>query len=142
MRRYLPDSPQAAARVVALALLADGHYSREELEMLDRLDAAGQLGLSRAELHEVVHGLCEDLLYSRQLTWAEACQLDRATLLTVLDELQDPFLREQVLQLCVDVVAADRHVADGESLVLCTAMDHWHLPRQRPLHQRLLMSAC
>lgn len=51
MRTYPRNSPQAAARIVALAMLADGHVCRSEIEALERCDAAARLGLSRASLH-------------------------------------------------------------------------------------------
>ena len=48
MRSYPRNSPQAAARIVALAMLADGDLTRTELDALDQLDAHEQLGLDRA----------------------------------------------------------------------------------------------
>ena len=36
MRHYPRNSPQAAGRILALALLSDGHLSKRELDMLDR----------------------------------------------------------------------------------------------------------
>ena len=54
MRTYPTNSPQAAARVVALATLADGHLSRSELGALDRLGAGehrvGRRALGRAHI--------------------------------------------------------------------------------------------
>ena len=37
MRTYPTNSPQSAARIVALTLVADGHVSPEELDALERL---------------------------------------------------------------------------------------------------------
>lgn len=62
MRCYPPNSPQAAARLVALAVLADGHLSSTELGRLERMNAAARLGLNREELAEAVRHLSEDLL--------------------------------------------------------------------------------
>ncbi len=36
MRTYPTNSPEAAARIVALALLADGHLSLIEIDALER----------------------------------------------------------------------------------------------------------
>ena len=47
MRPYPIDSPQAATRLLAMALVADGHYAPCELRTLDRLDASRRLGLVR-----------------------------------------------------------------------------------------------
>jgi uncharacterized tellurite resistance protein B-like protein len=127
MRTYTTNSPHAAARIIAVALLADGHLSKVEVDLLDRLDVAHQLGLARSDLHSVVHGFCEDLLASASGGWADACRIDRSTLFGLLAEIDDPALRRQVLQLCCRVVEADDHVADGESTLLLAALEHWQL---------------
>jgi hypothetical protein len=46
MRTYLRNSPEAAARVVALALLADNHVSRDEMNAVRRFDIPGRLDLT------------------------------------------------------------------------------------------------
>lgn len=130
MRSYSTNSPQAAGRIIAVALLADGHLSKTEIDLLDRLDVARQLGLARSELHSVVHGFCEDLLASASGGWADACRIDHATLFGLLAEITDPALRREVLQLCTRVVEADDHVADGESALLLAAVAHWDLQRE------------
>jgi len=113
-----------------VALLADGHLCKTEIDLLDRLDVARQLGLARSELHSVVHGFCEDLLASASGGWADACRIDHATLSGLLAEITDPALRREVLQLCTRVVEADDHVADGESALLLAAVEHWGLQRE------------
>ena len=42
MRTYRINSPQAAARIVGLAMLADGHLCKAELDVLDRHGAEGE----------------------------------------------------------------------------------------------------
>jgi uncharacterized tellurite resistance protein B-like protein len=130
MRTYPNNSPQAAARIVALAMLADGDVCKAELDVLDRLDADRQLGLQPEELYAVVHGLCEDLLSTAQLTWADACRVDPRTLVELLAEVNDAELRLKVLRLCVSVVEADGQVAEGESVMLVAAVEHWGLHRE------------
>jgi len=49
MRSYPANSPQAAARIVALTVLADGDIGDAEIEWLDRLAVHEQLGLARHE---------------------------------------------------------------------------------------------
>ena len=129
MRSYPRNSPQAAARIVALTLLADGNLCKSELETLTRMDAHQQLGLSPAELHEVVHNLCQDLLAAGDMSWGGSSQLDARTLAGLMKEVQDPQLQLKVLKLCVAVVETDDHVAEGESAVLTAAFTHWGLPQ-------------
>ncbi len=80
MRRYPANSPQAAARIVALTAVADGDIGDAEIEWLDRLGVYAQLGLARQELHALLDTFCEDLLSSEQLKWADACPVDERTL--------------------------------------------------------------
>ena len=130
MRTYPHNSPQAAARIVALASLADGHLCQTELDVLDRLDAHRQLGLLRSELHDVMRDFCEDLLSMSHSSWADACRVDPRTLDALMAEVDDPSLRRKVLRLCISVVEADETVADGESMVLIAAVEQWGLHRE------------
>ena len=129
MRSYPTNSPQAAARIVALAMLADGDLTKLELDALDDIDAHRQLGLAREQMHQVVHTFCDDLLSSAQLSWTDACRIDDDTLASLMAEVDDHRLRAKVLELCVAVIHADDHVADGESIVLGAAVRHWELHR-------------
>ena len=127
MRIYPCDSPQAAARIVALTVLADRDITRTELDLLDRLAVHEQLGLDRQELHAVLDSLCEDLLSSEQLQWADACPVDDRTLAELMGEIEDPTLRRKLLRLCIEIAEADAQVAEGESIVLTAAVEHWGL---------------
>jgi hypothetical protein len=134
MRSYPRNSPQAATRILALAMLADGHQCNSELALLERLQVHDQLGLSRAELHAVVHTFCEDLMvFSSGMCWADLSKVRPDPLRQLLGEVDDPALQGQVLELCISLVAADRHLAEGESVVLAAALLQWRLPLQTPL---------
>ena len=127
MRKYTKNSPQAAARIVALTLIADGDVGEAELALLDGLAVHQQLGLEREALHAVIDAFCEDLLSSRQLAWADACPVDEYVLETLMRDIDDPALRRQVLSLCVKLAEVDDQVAEGESIVLSAALAHWGL---------------
>ena len=130
MRTYRSNSPQAAARIVALTVLADRDISEAELELLDRLAIHEQLGLDRKELHAVLDSLCEDLLSSEQLQWSDACPVDDRTLVGLMGEIEDPALRRKVLRLCIEIAEADTQVTDGEAIVLTAAVEQWGLHRE------------
>jgi len=78
MRSYPANSPQAAARIIALTVVADGDIGEAEIEWLDRLAVHAQLGLARHELHALRDIFCKDLLSSDQLKWADACPVTSA----------------------------------------------------------------
>lgn len=127
MRPYTIDSPEAATRVLALALLADGSVSPAEIQRLREIGAAEQLGLPPEHLYGVVQGVCEDLLHASHMGWIGTGHLDERTLATLMAEIEDPALRLLLLRLAVHLVEADGHVSDGECLVLTTAVSTWGL---------------
>ena len=127
MRTYPSNSAQAAARIVALTVLADGDIGNAEIDLIRRVDVPKQLGLSQSEFDAVVDTFCEDLLSSKQLIWADACPVDERTLAQLMGEIDEPNLRRQVLRLCVEIAEVDSRVTDGESIVLVAAVEHWGL---------------
>lgn len=127
MRSYPRNSPEAAARIVALALLADGHLCDREMNLLNRLGVAARLGLPPQRLHAVVQAFCEDLLQAEGLAWSGVGQLSPDVLHSLLAEVEDTQLRLHVVQLCAHVVEADGQVTDAEALVLSQAVERWGL---------------
>jgi hypothetical protein len=130
MRSYPVNSPEAAARLIALTMLADGHLCQAELDELHRRGGCEQLGLGPDRLHDVMLALCEDLLHDTQLSWSGACRVDPHVLSRLMSEIDDPSLRERVLALCVQVAEADQHVSEGESTLLMHAVEQWDLQAQ------------
>ena len=125
MRSYPRNSPEAAARIVALVLIADGHVCRSELDALERLDVHRELGLQPGTLGAVVQALCEDLLTSAYASPTPLSTVDEGILALLMAEVDDPRLRHKVLQLATAAALADNHLADGEELVLRAARHHW-----------------
>ena len=130
MRSCPVNSPQAAARIIALTVVADGHLRDAEIEWLDRRAVHEQLGLASHELHALLDTFCEDLLSSDQLKWADVCPVDERTLADLMGEVRDPMLRLKLLRLCVELAEVDAHVDDGESSVLVAAVEHWGLQHE------------
>ena len=130
MRSYPQNSPQSAARIVALTLVADRDIGDAELALLDQHKVHQQLGLERDALHAVIDTFCADLLSSNQLALSDACPVDEYTLADLMGEVSDPALRRKVLDLCVQLAEADDLVAEGESIVLIAAVAHWSLQHQ------------
>ena len=129
MRSYPLNSPQAAARIVALALLADGVMESEEMLMLEYVRAHEQLGLSMHQLDAVVEAFGQDIEVARHPGWAEDGLVDPRTMAALMAEIDDPALRRKVLRLCIAVVEADGRVHDSESAVVNAAVEHWGLHR-------------
>jgi uncharacterized tellurite resistance protein B-like protein len=143
MRTYPQDSPEAAARIVALTMLADGAVSRAEADVIEARGASRRLGLQPQQWQAVLHELCEDLLSAAGLSWHPGCRVDPQTLSELLAEIADPMLRLEVLRLCLAVVEADEHVADSEAFVVGTALEQWGLQHEmlRPANESRLLAA-
>ena len=134
MHRYPRNSPEAAARVVALILLADGHLGQAELDVLRRHDVAGRIGLSHLRLMRIVQTLRDDLEAAGDGPSRTVAQLSGPELGGMLDDIDDPHQRLALLQLGAVLSGADGHLADGEHQLLCTLAVHWDLPLHMP-HQ-------
>ncbi|MDP1692509.1 MAG: TerB family tellurite resistance protein [Burkholderiaceae bacterium] len=136
-RRYPRNSPQAAANIVALALISNGEVKPSEVAVLEAMRVHEQLGLTRQEWHDVVHELCIDLLGSA--THGTDCQINGRMIERMLADIDDVALQRRVLRLCTAVINADRQVDEGESVVLLAAIDHWGLhPEEHELLEPLL----
>lgn len=127
MRSYPLNSPEAAARIVSLVLISDGHVCSSEFDILKRLGAERELGLEPQLLPHIVHTLCEELLASGYETGSLMCNVDDSTLASLMAEISDPVLQRKVLRLSLAAARADGHLADGETLVVDAARRHWQL---------------
>ena len=114
MRADPIDSPQAATRLLAMALVADGHYAPCELRTLDRLDASRRLGLSPQGMKMVIDTFCEDLMHAQRGAWCGTAGLEPDQRARLLNEVRNPRIQAEVRRLCEAIVTADGHLADGE----------------------------
>jgi uncharacterized tellurite resistance protein B-like protein len=128
MRTYPTNSPQAATRLLAMALVADGHYSMTEIRALDRLEAPRRLGLPADEIKTVIDDFCQDLLSAAHGEWTGSAQMAESTRQALMNEVQDPALQAQILALCEGVVLADGHMAPGEADLLNAMLKAWRTP--------------
>lgn len=140
LRLYPRNSAEAAARIVAFALVANGSIKAVETAALDALQAHERLGLNRPRWHGVIHDLCADLLGPARCG-DEGC-IPSELLDRMLDEVDDDTTRRLVLRLCSAVVHADCQIDDGESFVLLAAIERWGLhPDDQALLEPMLYGA-
>ena len=125
MRAYPIDSPQAATRLLAMALVADGHYAPCELRTLDRLDASRRLGLSPQGMKTVIDTFCEELMHAQRGVWRGSADLEPALRQRLLNEVRNPRLQAEVRRLCEAIVTSDGHLADGEVELLDAMAMAW-----------------
>jgi hypothetical protein len=135
MRTYPRNSPEAAARIVTLVLLADGHMCPLESKEL----TSGDLGLQADQLSHVVQGVCEDLLMDGYAGRSMAT-IDDGLIASLTAEVDDLRLRHKVLRIASAAAQADGHLGETECVVLEATRRHWGLQRQEtevPAHMHV-----
>lgn len=126
MKAYSVNSPEAAARVLAMAMLADGQYSMTEIRALDRQQAPARLGLTPEAFKAVVDGFCQDLLLAGGEQWTGT--VDPAIRDQLMAEITDRGLQDLILLQCETLMLADGHLADGEVELLDALSAAWRRP--------------
>lgn len=124
LRTYETNSPRAKARLVALAMLADGRLDDAELENLGREDAFQALGVTREGFLEVLYDFCADV--ERLPRGRGNYLLAPAALEKMLGEVDGIGERKALLRLIFDVIRSDGRLAQGESELFWRAVDTWN----------------
>lgn len=135
MRTYPVNSPEAAARLLAMVLVADGRYTMAEIRAIDQLDAPAQLGLSPEAMTTVIGDFCTDLLADADGRWTDSTRMAESTRQRLIAEVSDPSLQERVWHLCEAIARADGHLADGEVFMLDTLAFSWREVGNTPLRR-------
>lgn len=131
MRQYPTDSPEASARIVALALLADGAIDLSEIESLQRHRIISRLGLETSVFDRVVREFCEDMLSFAHLNASGRHELDVASIDALLDEIRDPEKQSTLLSALFTLVNAENTIQAGEGVLITEALKVWH-PESQP----------
>ena len=134
MRNYPIDSSEALARIVALALLADGALDHSEAEALEKHELRENMGLPAETLERVLHEFCNDLLQTARAPNIGQIELDPQLVDHLLDDIQSPELQKKALAAIVDIVNADGCLNAGEAILISQAMSSWGLELQRVTH--------
>lgn len=134
LRSYPTDSPRAKARLVAMALLADGRLDATELEALATRDAFKELGLCRSDFFQVLYDFCADV--AELPSGRGQHRLTQAVQETLLAEVCNVEERQRLLGLIFDVIRSDGHLADGEARLFWNALNVWNLRHTDRLQRR------
>ena len=125
MRHYPTNSPEALARVVAIAMMADGAIDSSELKSLERHDIIKRIGLDHDRFDQVFYEYYEDLLSCAHRLPSGQFELDAVTIGLLLDEIRDPLLQKKALRAILDIVNADRRLTGGEAGLIAQALKQW-----------------
>ena len=125
LRAYPVDSPQARARLIVLALFADGLLDDRELNTLNRGGVLHGLGIRREEFVQVLHDFCSDVASLDD--GAGRYRLSAALVAEAFAEVTDRTDRGRLLRHILAVIASDGEVAEGERALVRNAVDAWQL---------------
>ena len=134
MRHYETDSTPAAARLLALTVLADGGLDRDDVEAMMHTDLARRLGIGSVEFERILREYCEDLLASAHHMDGLRLKLADEVLDLLLEDITDPALQQAMLRAMQEIVSADGVETSTEVEVLARALEKWS---RRP-HARAL----
>jgi hypothetical protein len=115
-----PDSPAAAARVIALLLARDGRVDWREIDFIERSGALTLLGLQRAAFLDIVAGTL-----SERGAGGEAVGLSRLD--QALGAIRNRNTQLLVGALLVYVAEIDREIGPEECALVRRAFERWKL---------------
>ena len=101
MRSYPRNSPEAAARIVALVLIADGHVCRWNSKCSSNWTDRANWRSASGGLPRIVQTLCEDLLMDDHGGGSMLGAVDDHALASLMAEVDEPALQRKVLRLAI-----------------------------------------
>ena len=131
MRTYPHNSPEAAARIVALVLISDGNASKSEFEVLNGPGGVRDLGLEPKDMPCIVQTLCEDLLMEGFDGRSVLSHVGDGLMASLMAEVDDLLLQAQVLRIARTVIYADRHLSEAEFAMVDAISRHWRVRSYR-----------
>ena len=125
LRAYPVGSPRAKARLIVMAMLADGRLDAAELDGLARYRAFAELGISRDDFFQVLHDFCADAAGLPE--GSGNYMISPALLDAVFGEISSTEEQQKLVRLIFDVIRSDGHLAEGEASLFWKALDIWRL---------------
>jgi hypothetical protein len=132
MRNYPTDSPEAMARLLTLALVADGSVHRDELDLLEREDLLGRIGIDQDGFDAVYYQFHEDMLACARRLSDGRLVLDAQTVAELLGDISRPALQMQMVRCIHDISHSDGVLTGGETELLGQAMKRWGVDLFQP----------
>lgn len=125
MRTYARNSPEAVARVVAMAMIADGDLDQHELGALDQHRIPAAVGLARDDFIQIILEYCRDLLSTAQ---TERVRLfDPVRVNFILDQVDEPEKQMVACSAVLVMTKADGKLSAPEQALMRHILDRWQI---------------
>lgn len=125
LRAYPTNSPRARARLIILALLADGRLDKREFDSLEKRGVYASLGLSREDFVAVLFDFCSDV--ARLPSGQGSYLLSPGILQGLFAEVACPATRRQLMRHIFEIICSDGHLDEGEEQLFWHAVEAWNL---------------
>ncbi len=125
MRSYPINSSKALARLIAMAVVADGELDNCEIDRLRELDVFSMLGIEADGFYQVLLELCRDLAVGG--SGEHVSLLAPHRLEQLADEVSDSKLRKLALSAMLVTIKADGKVSEGEQTLLRYLLERWDI---------------
>jgi hypothetical protein len=136
MKSYIPNSPEAMARVVAMMIVTDAHVDTRELAVLDNLKAYEALGMTREDFMRVSRDYCSQLVEEAEDS-GDVPLVDPSRADAVIDCVEVTQKRLIVAKLLLAVLNADLEHDEFELILFEHVLDRWSLTRDDVLSAKL-----
>jgi hypothetical protein len=113
LRPYPLNSARAKARLLVLAMIADGRIDAAELDGLMKRDAFAELGITRNDFLEVLYEFGADL--AGLPTSGFEVAISPQVVSSLLAEISDDSEKLAMLRLIFDVIRSDGELAPAEA---------------------------
>ena len=123
LRAYASNSPRAKARLVVLAMLADGRLDDSKLESPARHGTFAELGIAREDFFGVLYDFCADV--ENLPNGCGDYLLSPVVLEQLFGEVSSAAERQTLLRQIFDMIRSDDHLADSEADLFWHAVDTW-----------------
>jgi len=125
MHAYPANSPEAVSRILALAMIVDGHVSPSEVHAMHRASFLEQVKVDDNTFDRTLRQLCEDLLGAAANRHAGMVEIAPSLLDDLLLDIRDPLLQICLWKTMVDIVQADGHLDSRETTLVRRAARAW-----------------
>lgn len=125
MRTYARNSPEAVARVIAMAMIADGDLDQLELKALDKHRIPAAVGLARDDFIQVILEYCHDLLGAAQTDRVRLFDPGRVNF--ILDQVNVPEKQMIACSAVLVMTKADGEFSAPEQALMRHMMERWHI---------------
>lgn len=123
MRRYPRNSPEALARVLAMAITTDAAVDDLEIELCERMQLFRMIGVTRAGFAQVVQDYCRDL----EAEAGGRLNAGREVVEQVIADVDDPGKRLMVCAMMLSLCHADGRFDASELALMRHVLRRWNL---------------